>query len=99
MRPKFLSPEGVVRANLPLQNLRREEADLMEDSEDTSVPEFNRLLESESYPMALKVSADRARASTRSAPWGDPTHADVGDSVDFGEEGPRICARQGGGAR
>ena len=99
LRPKFPNSEGFARAMLLLHKPWREAGDLREEPEDTWAPEFNRFLESESCHLALKVSAERARAATRArnAPCGYPSQADFVDPVDINEEHPRIYARQDGG--
>ena len=100
LRPQFPHSEGIARAKLLLHKPWRDVDDLWGGPDDTWPPEFTRFPESESFPMALKVSAERARAATRArnAPWGDPAHADVVGPVDFDEGEPRIYARHDGGA-
>ena len=72
----------------------REEKDIWAEPDGTCAPESDHFPEDYSFPLALKFSVERAR----SAPWGDPTQADVVDPVDFDEEDPRIYSRQAGGA-
>ena len=58
---------------------RREAGSLRDSACGKCVPEFDRPLESESCPLALKVIAERARESAlpRNAPREGPSSADV----------------------
>ena len=62
LRPKFPPPAGFARAILLQHKSWRAEEDLMAEADDTWSPELSRFLESESRPMALKVSVERAPA-------------------------------------
>ena len=65
LRPKFPPSECFARAMPLLHKPWREADDLRGDPEGARIPEFNRFVEFESCPLALKVSAERARAATR----------------------------------
>ena len=72
LRPQWPPSGGFARAMFLLRNPWREAADLRPVDSDDWVPEFDRFIESETFPMALKINVERERPriESRGAPIG-----------------------------
>lgn len=88
--PSGVPTFGWARAMLLLHTPWRVAGDLRGESEERDGFRSSTVSSSRRITLSLKVSVERAKASTRARndPWEVPTQAEIADPVDFDEEAP-----------